>query len=94
MKPLLADGLEHRISADFEHPRDVTDARTIQGHWDNQLSQFRSTALVGVVEDQLARAVLTLKPLLAISGCAILLNRQRAAPRTGDFIVFHSQRLT
>jgi hypothetical protein len=32
--------------------------------------------------------------LLVVSGCAILFDRQRAAPRTGDFFVFHSQRLT
>ena len=89
----LFDSLEHGVDADSKHPRDVADAGAVDGHWYDHLANFRPTALIRVVGQELAEAVITAEALLALLTSAILFNSQRAAPGTGDSFVLHIQSL-
>ena len=89
----LFDGLEHGVNTDAEHPRDVADAGAVECHRHDQVANFRPTALVGVVGQELAEAVVTAVALLVLLASAILFNSQRVAPGTGDRFVLHIQSL-
>jgi hypothetical protein len=70
------DGLEHRVDADSEYASDVANARAVERHRHDQLANFRPTALVGVVGQELAEARITAVALLPLLASAILFNSQ------------------
>ena len=72
-RSLLTNGFERRVDADFQHTRDITNAGANDCHRYNHPANFRAAALIGVVGNKLAKAVVTAIALLAWLACAIFL---------------------
>ncbi len=71
------DDSQDCVRANGQHACNVADARSVQGHRDNQIATLRVTRLIGVVSNELATTLFAAIALFAIGSYAILRNVQR-----------------
>jgi hypothetical protein len=91
---VTAQRLEHRVRADPQYPRDVSNAATIETQRDDLLKHLLATALIAILNDELAAASPAQILLFSVRGCAILLNVPSGTPRTSDSYGLHDLSLT